>query len=48
MDLVDLRDSFISRCFEERGWESLLSGFPSIYEPLIKEFYANASLKELG
>ena len=27
VDLVDLKDTFISTCFEGRGWEKLLSGF---------------------
>ena len=34
------------RCFEGRGWYKLLGKFLGICEPLIKEFYANASLKE--
>ena len=40
MDLVDLRDTFIPRCFQDRGWDKLLS------DPLIREFYANAVLRE--
>ena len=44
--LADLKDSFMLRCFEGRGWYKLLGKFLGICEPLIKEFYANASLKE--
>ena len=40
MNLVDLKDSFIPSCLERRGWDKLLG------EPLIRELYANASLKE--
>nr|POE94163.1 hypothetical protein CFP56_17493 [Quercus suber] len=29
-----------------RGWEKLLSDLPLVYEPLIREFYANAVIKE--
>ena len=46
VNLVDLKDSFISSCFEGRGWEKLLGDLPRVCEPLIREFYSNASLKE--
>ena len=46
MDLVDLKDSFITSCFEGRGWDKLLGDLLGVCEPLIKEFYANASLIE--
>ena len=44
--LVDLQDSFIPSCFEGWGWDKLLCEFPRICAPLIRDFYANASLKE--
>ena len=40
VNLVDLKDSFIPSCLERRGWDKLLG------EPLIRELYTNASLKE--
>ena len=46
VDLVDLKDTFIPKCFEGRGWDKLLSDLPGVCEPLIREFYANAVLKE--
>ena len=46
MHLVDLQDSFIPSCFEGWGWDKLLCEFPRICAPLIRDFYANASLKE--
>ena len=46
MNLVDLKDTFIPKCFEGRGWDKLLSDLPGVCEPLIREFYANAVLKE--
>ena len=46
MDLVDLKDSFIPSCFQDRGWEKLLSDLLGVCEPLIREFYANAVLRE--
>ena len=46
VDLEDLRDTFIPNCFEGRGWEKLLSNFPVVCEPLIREFYSNAVIKE--
>ena len=46
VDLVDLKDTFIPNCFEGRGWDKLLSDLPGVCEPLIREFYANAMLKE--
>ena len=46
VDLVDLKDIFIPSCFEGRGWDKLLSDLPKVCEPLIREFYANARLRE--
>ena len=46
MDLVDLKDYFILGCFQDRGWEKLLGDLPGVCEPLIREFYANAILRE--
>ena len=46
VDLVDLKDTFIPSCFEGRGWDKLLNDLPGVCEPLIKEFYANARLRE--
>ena len=46
MDLVDLKDTFIPSCFQDRGWNKLLSDLPRVCEPLIREFYANAVLRE--
>ena len=46
MDLVDLKDYFTPGCFQDRGWEKLLSDLPEVCEPLIQEFYANAILRE--
>ena len=46
MDLVDLRDTFIPSCLQDKGWNKLLSDLPRVCEPLIKEFYANAVLRE--
>ena len=45
MDLVDLKESFIPRCFAERGQEKLLGDLPRVCEPQIREFYANAILR---
>ena len=45
MDLVNLKESFIPRCFAKRGWEKLLGDLPGVYEQLIREFYANAILR---
>ena len=45
MDLVDLKDTFIPSCPQDRGWDKLLS-LPGICEPLIREFYANVFLRE--
>ena len=42
MDLIDLKDYFILRCFAEKGWEKLLGDLLEVCEPLIREFYANA------
>ena len=46
MDLVDLRDIFIPSCLQDRGWNKLLSDLLGVWEPLIREFYANAMLRE--
>ena len=46
MNLADLKDSIIPSCFEGWGWDKLLTELPRVCEPLIREFYANASLKE--
>ena len=43
---MDLKDTFIPSCFEGRGWDKLLSDLPGVCEPLIREFYANARLRE--
>ena len=45
VDLVDLKESFIPDCFKGKGWKKLLGDLPRVCEPLIKEFYANAILK---
>ena len=37
VDLVDLRDTFIPRCFQNRGWDKLLSDLPGVCDPLIRE-----------
>ena len=46
VDLGDLKDTFIPDCFEGRGWDKLLSDLPAVCEPLIREFYANAAIRE--
>ena len=46
VNLVDLKDTFIPSYFEGKGWDKLLSDFPGVCEPLIKESYANARLRE--
>ena len=46
VDLVDLRDKFIPSYFECRGWEKLLSDLPRVCDPLTREFYASAVLRE--
>ena len=46
VDLGDLRDTFIPSYFEGRGWDKLLTDLPAICEPLIREFYVNAVIKE--
>ena len=43
---MDLKDTFIPSCFEGRGWKRLLSDLPGVSEPFIREFYANAVLRE--
>ena len=46
MYLDDLQNFFIPSCFEGWSWAKLLGEFPRICDPLIREFYANALLKE--
>ena len=46
MDLVDLRDTFIPSCLQDRGWNNLLSDLLGVCEILIREFYANVVLRE--
>ena len=46
VDLGDLKDTFIPGCFEGRGWDKLLSDLPTVCEPLVREFYANAVIRE--
>ena len=46
VDLVDLKDTFMPNFFRDRGWDKLLRDLPRVYEPLIREFYANAVLRE--
>ena len=46
VDLEDLRDTFIPNFFEGRGWDKLLSGLPVVCEPLIREFYSIAVIRE--
>ena len=46
VNFVDLKDSFVPSYFKGRGWEKLLGDLPLVCESLIREFYANATLKE--
>ena len=46
IDLVDLKNTFIPSCFEGRGWDKLLSDLLGVCDPLTREFYANAVLRE--
>ena len=46
MDLVYFKDTFTPSCFQDRGLDKLLSDLPGVCEPLIREFYANAILRE--
>ena len=46
VDLVDLKDTFIPSCFQGIGWDKLSSDLLGVCEPLIREFYANARLRE--
>ena len=46
VDFEDLRDTFIPNCFKGRGWEKLLSDLPAVCEPLIREFYSIAVIRE--
>ena len=43
---MDLKDTFIPNYFEGRGWKRLLSDLLGVCKPLIREFYANAVLRE--
>ena len=43
---MDLKDTLIPSCFEGRGWDKLLSDLLRVCKPLIREFYANARLRE--
>ena len=45
MDLINLKESFIPSCFEGRGWEKLIGDLRGVCEPLIREFYGNAILR---
>ena len=45
MDLINLKESFIPSCFEGRGWEKLIGDLQGVCEPLIREFYVNAILR---
>ena len=44
--MMDLKDTFIPSYFEGRGWDKLLSDLPGVCDRLIREFYANAMLRE--
>ena len=46
VDLGDLKDTFIPYFFKGRGWDKLLSDLPVVCEPLIREFYSNAAIRE--
>ena len=46
VDLGDLKNTFIPGCFEGRGWDKLLSDLLAVCEPWIREFYANAVIRE--
>ena len=46
VNLADLKESFVPSCFEGRGLEKLFGDLPGVCNPLIREFYANATLKE--
>ena len=41
-----MKETFIPSCFEGRGWDKLLSDLPAVCEPLIREFYANAVIRD--
>ena len=43
---MDLKDTFIPSCFQGIGWDKLSSDLLGVCEPLIREFYANARLRE--
>ena len=44
--MEDLRQTFIPSFFEGRGWDKLLSDLPVVCEPLIREFYSDAVIRE--
>ena len=46
VDLANLKDSFIPSYFQDRSWDKFLVDLPGVCEPLIREFYANAVLRE--
>ena len=46
VDLVDFKDYFIPSCFQDRGCDKLLGDLSGVCELLIREFYANAILRE--
>ena len=41
-----MKDTFIPYYFEGGGWDKLLSDLLAVCEPLIREFYANAAIRE--
>ena len=41
-----MKDTFILDYFEGRRWDKLLRNLPTVCEPLIREFYANATIRE--
>ena len=41
-----MKDTFIPDFFEGGGWDKLLSDLPAVCEPLIREFYANAMIRD--
>ena len=46
MPLSSDKGTLIPDCFEGRGWDKLLSDLPVVCEPLIREFNANAAIRE--
>ena len=41
-----MKDTFIPDYFEGRRWDKLLRNLPAVCEPLIREFYANATIRK--